>query len=66
MESALKLCTDTLLADVVELLEAPLLCFDACSQEVGVDYFPCKLAAVVFNDDPNVTNDDNEYRLVVQ
>ena len=36
------------------------------SQEAGVDYVPCKLAAVVFNDDPNVTNDDDKYRLVVQ
>ena len=36
------------------------------NQAAGVDYFPCKLAAVVLNDDSNVTNDDDKYRLVVQ
>ena len=34
------------------------------NQEAGVDYFPCKLAVAVFNDDPKVTNDNNKYRLV--
>jgi hypothetical protein len=35
------------------------------NQEAGVDYFPCKLAAVVLNNDLNVTN-DNKCRLVIQ
>lgn len=36
------------------------------NQEAGVDYFPCKLVAVVFNKDAVVPNDDDKYRLVVQ
>jgi hypothetical protein len=36
------------------------------NQAAGVDNFPCKLAVVVLNDDSNVTNDDDKYRLVVQ
>jgi hypothetical protein len=36
------------------------------NQEAGVDYFPCKLADAVLNDDLNVTNNDNKYQLFVQ
>ena len=36
------------------------------NQEACVDYFPCKLAAVVVNNALNVTNNDNKYQLIVQ
>jgi hypothetical protein len=36
------------------------------NQEVGVDYFPCKLTAVLLNDGLNITINDNKYQLVVQ